>query len=100
MDYHKINPNWNFPNYYYTKEYFLDSGEKMQQIFIDTTFFDESGRKKLPHLAAQSKQKQLDWLKQVLEEGKEKYRWRFVYGHHVMYNSNFKDMVIQRWELW
>jgi hypothetical protein len=62
----------------------------MQQIFIDTSIFNDSDRKIRPHLASQSKQKQLDWLNQVLKEGKDKYRWRFVYGHHVMYNSKFK----------
>eukprot|EP01080_Neovahlkampfia_damariscottae_P007390 gene7390-11712_t len=88
IDYHLKNPNWNLPHYYYTKEYYLDSGEQMQQIFIDTSFFNTDERDFHPVMKGM-KEKQLNWLKEILEEGKDIYKWRFVYGHHVIFYHNW-----------
>ena len=91
MKYHEKNSRWNFPHYFYKKESHLDSNEMMQQIFIDTSFFAGHPRSN----SQEMKEKQLNWLRKVLAEGKDKYKWRFVYGHHVMYNSNQKLKILK-----
>eukprot|EP01080_Neovahlkampfia_damariscottae_P002898 gene2898-4741_t len=85
--YSKINPHWHMPFYYYTKESYLKSGERFQQIFIDTTRFDPEYQVEYPHVAKLSTKEVIDWLRNVLEAGQHTYRWRFVYGHHVMYSG-------------
>jgi tartrate-resistant acid phosphatase type 5 len=87
IEYHKFNKKWNMPHYFYTKEIFLKSGERIQQIFIDTTRFDLDYRIEYPHVARQSLEEMINWLSDVLQTGSEMFKWRFVYGHHVIYSG-------------
>ena len=86
IEYSKINPRWHLPFYYYTKESYLKSGERFQQIFIDTTRFDPEYQQEYPHIAKLSTKEVINWLRNVLQVGQHTFRWRFVYGHHVMYS--------------
>eukprot|EP01080_Neovahlkampfia_damariscottae_P001611 gene1611-12736_t len=83
----RYNSKWVMPDLFWKKELLLDGKHKVQMIFLDTTRFNNDHRRDYPNVAKESKQELVNWLKKVLEEGEGKYRWRFAYGHHIMYSG-------------
>jgi hypothetical protein len=70
------------------KEYKLhNSNLKYQFIFLDSTPFMPFERNRYPYIQKESREERENWLKNVLEEGKDKFHYRFLITHHPFYNA-------------
>lgn len=85
MDYNRINPRWNLPFKWYTKEFVIDEDQKIQYIFMDTSPYIPAEIHHNPAVRKENKTLQIDWMRNVLSSGT--FRWRFVIGHHPFYSS-------------
>lgn len=86
VEYSKINSNWIYPSFSYTREFNITDELQFQIIFFDSTLFIPSERMKYK-IGEESKEKRTKWLKDVLENGDGKFKWRFFIQHHPFYNA-------------
>lgn len=87
IEYSKINDKWNLPAKWWTKEFRLDDNNEIQYIFLDTSPYSELERQRNPQVRGEDSKAQTQWFKGVLEAGKNRFKWRFVIGHHPFYSS-------------
>lgn len=85
IDYSKINPQWNLPSKWHTKEIVISGGYQVQYIFMDTSPYSALENERVPKIRVENPADQTAWLRQVLSTGN--YRWRFIIGHHPFYSS-------------
>ena len=85
-DYSFINPNWNFPFYYYEVHKFFQKDSFAQFLVSDTNQFYRI-LKFLPYRrnASEESIKQLSWMNERLSKNSAK--WKFVFGHHPIFSS-------------
>ena len=90
IDYSQISRRWRFESHYYTFVRKINDSVSARFIFLDTPPLVNKYYKKqdYPDIAAQDTAKQLEWLKEVLENSKE--QWKLVFGHHPVFSASLK----------
>jgi tartrate-resistant acid phosphatase type 5 len=85
-DYSLINPNWNFPFYYYAVHKFFKKDSFAQFLVSDTNQFYRI-LNFIPYRrnASEESMKQLSWMKDRFSKNSSK--WNFVFGHHPIFSS-------------
>lgn len=98
IDYSGISRRWRMESHYYTFVRKINDSISARFIFLDTPPLVEEYYKKpgYPDVFKQDSAKQIQWLKDVLANSKE--QWKFVFGHHPVYSAshthgNTPDMI-------
>ena len=89
IDYSKISRRWRMTEHYYTFARKINDTISARFIFLDTPPLVEEYWKRsegYPDIVNQDSAKQIQWLKDVLANSKEK--WILVFGHHPIYSAS------------